>query len=689
MSANLVYRKKNSLLINVDSLSSPDTVLHFDFLEPFEEAKVSDGYFRGYDVDDGDMVKATLLNGHFYDNIKQFELSSSSWISGGANMIYNDGDEEFGFTFTTKYIFLGKGKRSWCQPGKFPCNHWSIISLSALESPTSVSVNAYRFGNQPGKDSEVCDVMELGIAHGSNLLLPNVMRVEAWVKISGGWDGNNSHLLQLQLFDANGDSFTSIAGLMKFGLPLKRDAWSLEYYEVNVDGANINDAILHVGSGCFTSGFVFIYGIRLFAKESLIKIQISEFSTFNFEEKSSFRITVQLSDLSGMTITSTVDVKILDSNDKPFFISGSKFLISEGARLGSVVGEIAFGDSDTSSSMGIESLTFKVAHEDPQFLEIGSKVSSEYADDIDVNHIFSEDSTLYWSSTTDPSAIVIDLQKVLEVKSVRINWHGSHSPQNMRIQHSSSSTQSQWEHINSTWFNYNMVCTSGRTDVVNLPNIIAARVLKLSFSEFCTSERFSVALLAGASASSTTRLHFPPLVVPMTIPAGASIIISKIGDDDACHILPTTVTTAQSTSPSATEVLLTTPISQHAANGDACHISFTVVGSLHLERVRVIGSNVFEAGANDLKGHAPILLRQRPSSVSPLSFFTKPQYSLQILVIDGFGLYTEASVTITVVDANERPTVGFNYSFIPPILNNIRYVDEEMPRYSTIGLPIP
>eukprot|EP00505_MAST-04D_sp_SCG-Rhode-Island_P004368 Stramenopile-MAST_4_protein_4368 len=246
-SANLVYGKKNSLLIIVDRLSFPDTVLHLDFLELFDEAKVSDGYFRGYDLDDGDMVKATLLNGHLYDNVKQFELSSSSWVSGGANIIYNDGDEEFGYTFTTKYIFLGKGKRFWCQPGKFPCNHWSIISLSALESPTSVSVNAYRFGNQPGTYSEVCDVMELGIAQGSKFPLPNIIRVEAWVKVSAGWDGNNSHLLQLQLFDANGDSFTSVAGLMKFGLPLKRDVWSLEYYEVNVGGANINDAILHVG----------------------------------------------------------------------------------------------------------------------------------------------------------------------------------------------------------------------------------------------------------------------------------------------------------------------------------------------------------------------------------------------------------------------------------------------------------
>ena len=123
-----MYGKKNSLLIIVDRLSFPDTVLHLDFLELFDEAKVSDGYFRGYDVDDGDMVKATLLNGHLYDNMKQFELSSSSWVSGGANMIYNDGDEEFGYTFTTKYIFLGKGKRFWCQPGKFPCNHWSIIA---------------------------------------------------------------------------------------------------------------------------------------------------------------------------------------------------------------------------------------------------------------------------------------------------------------------------------------------------------------------------------------------------------------------------------------------------------------------------------------------------------------------------------------------------------------------------------
>ena len=60
-----------------------------------------------------------------------------------------------------------------------------------------------------------------------------------------------------------------------------------------------------------------------------------------------------------------------------------------------------------------------------------------------------------------------------------------------------------------------------------------------------------------------------------------------------------------------------------------------------------------------------------------------------MLVMDGFGLYTEASVTITVVDANESPTVGFNYSFIPPVLDNIRYVDEGMPRYSVIGLPIP
>jgi hypothetical protein len=117
---------------------------------------------------------------------------------------------------------------------------------------------------------------------------------------------------------------------------------------------------------------------------------------FNFENKSSYTLTVQSQDQGGLTVSKNIVVSILDSNESPVDISLANATISENLSAGSLIGGLSTTDPDSGNSF-----TYSLSGPDAgAFSIIGSLLRSDTSFDFESKNQY----TVFVTSTDNTGA---------------------------------------------------------------------------------------------------------------------------------------------------------------------------------------------------------------------------------------------------------------------------------------------
>jgi hypothetical protein len=688
---NLLEGETNILRLTlVQSDNTIDNNVTIDFLEVFkDERKDQDSYFNGFDIDHGDILKMSLLSGHTTNGKPIFLLSSGPTIQGGQNILYNEGSPTSpGYTFKLKHIYLGLHRGTiWCQQGNLPCLGWSLEALGVVDSPMASVGHAYRLQKPIESNNSMCGVLELGTALGRLPIIRNEARLQAWIKISSEWNAANDILLRITVWTEMGTRVIG-PGHFQISAPRTRSVWSLEYIDIYMGGNPLGDVVVSLGNECPESGYALFSDIRIFEKLSLVELYTPrDVQVLNYEALKTYIIVVLLEDRHGLSTSGTIEVHVRNVNERPRFMLPMTFQLAESAILGEAVGTIVSEDPDSvSDGMGTESHRFQLVLESPQYLELRSHVvASAEQNDHPVQSIISSDMSKYWQTSTLPVSVTMAVSDhSLSMKEVHFYWIGSGAPRTINIKVANANGDINWE-ISATHS-----CAIDRVDVLPLHNgTVSGTLIYANFSDSCSVDSVELADGAAATSLGTGALVFGTEGLASAIPAGSEITITA-AQPASCAIEPKTVTTnAIATIGSLFVTLVTTLTSLSTLSTDRCKISYRNK-MIKMSRMRVVGDNVFDLSESSFPGRAVLVTRTRPLQVaSPLSFQTHPVYELRVGVYDGPGMFEEAGILVNVLDANESPSVGYDFTYVPKKLDTLRYISENAPIPVAIGNPIP
>ena len=85
--------------------------------------------------------------------------------------------------------------------------------------------------------------------------------------------------------------------------------------------------------------------------------------------------------------------------------------------------------------MGKDSLNLNIVYEDPNFLERGSHIAvDEIAFSSDsIRNIFVDDMSKYWQTDEKNVSLIIDINKNLEIASIRLQWKDGYAPKDIIV----------------------------------------------------------------------------------------------------------------------------------------------------------------------------------------------------------------------------------------------------------------
>ena len=136
----------------------------------------------------------------------------------------------------------------------------------------------------------------------------------------------------------------------------------------------------------------------------------------------------------------------MDENDPPVIVSTKEFYLQENAALGTEIGRIIADDPDYSRDYGKSSLNLNIVYEDPNFLERGSHIATDeiaFSSD-SIRNIFVDDMSLYWQTDQKNVSLFIDINKNLEIASIRLQWKDGYAPKDIIVGFSETLDVTSW-----------------------------------------------------------------------------------------------------------------------------------------------------------------------------------------------------------------------------------------------------
>ena len=400
-----------------------------------------------------------------------------------------------------------------------------------------------------------------------------------------------------------------------------------------------------------------------------------------------------------LTAFTTVNVNIRDENDRPVYIGPKSFQIVETLSLGSAVGVISATDPDLESLHAYSELNFEIVFEEPQNLVKTALVTSSDSYSTTENllqNILVENFDTYWHTATSFGWLTIDLLKIMEFKKIELTWKGFNSPTRIIVDTSDTAHENS-QQLTNNYKNFNLPCgVKDRRDILTNFNKTSARFFTIKFEYLlCNSYAWEVTNNFDCGGS-----DIAPSWADGTATSFGLLVAGESSSVDECK-----KTCGNHPDCKGFNYKISNGLCSFWKTGNAGSIHLTVstdyncyekasINTLKLTSLRIYGTRVFSVDQthSDLlaKERATMLvLRDRQSTASQLSFLSKPNYKVYVKVSDFNKHFVEGLIQVKITDMNEAPIIGRDpsLSFALP-LDNVRYIEEDASKGSPVGNPI-
>ena len=182
-------------------------------------------------------------------------------------------------------------------------------------------------------------------------------------------------------------------------------------------------------------------------------------------------VTVRVTDSRGLYATGVIEITIMDENDPPVLVSTKEYYLQENAAMGTEIGRIIADDPDDSRDNGKDSINLNIVYEDPNFLERGSHIASDeiaFSSD-SIRNIFVDDMSKYWQTDQKNVSLFIDINKNLEIASIRLQWKDGFAPKDIVVAFSETLDVPSWSSKFSIVYGDNHTCMTGNDSILYTP----------------------------------------------------------------------------------------------------------------------------------------------------------------------------------------------------------------------------
>jgi len=479
------------------------------------------------------------------------------------------------------------------------------ISLSASAIDENLDIGT-TLGSLSATDADAGDTFSYSLIAGdvtAFAISGNTLKTNA----SYNFESQSSYGVTIRVTDAGGLTFDK--------------AFAISVRDVNeaptdiaLAGTNVTEnlaagtAVGTLGSSDPDAGDTFTYS--LFAGDTsnfqIVGTELQSNTSFDFETKSSYSVTVHTTDAGGLTFEKIFTISVVNANETPTDISLSGNTITENLPIGTAIGSLSSADPDAGDSFTCS----LVAGDTSDFQIVGAELHSNKSFDFETQASYS-----VTVRTTDAGGLTFD--KVFTIAVVDAN----ETPTDIAL--------------------------SGNTITENLP--IGTAIGSLSSADPDAGDSFTCSLVAGdtsdfqivgAELRSNTSFDFET-----KSSYSVTVRTTDAGGLSFDKVFAISVLDANET-PTSLE-LSATSVKEKQVIG-------TVVGTLSGTDPDAGDSLSFSLVAGDVAVFS--LSGADLQTAAVLNYAAKSSYSLTVRATDSHGLFFDRTFTISVLPSNEAPT---------------------------------